>query len=161
MLRTADSLALTGLLSLLAAACAGTSGPAPAALAPETQAGTTAVVYTLNEEELGLDCKKLTGRMQVRILQIRDYETAPKTTLLARALQSVSTTVLGGPKEGTSPASRNAQDRAVLAAYNRRLAAMGCPTFDLEAELSPKDVKHTPEPVPGSQEPAATVAPAE
>ena len=35
----------------------------------------------------------------------------------------------------------------VLEAYNGQLAAKGCPTFDLESDLQPKDTKEMPRPV--------------
>jgi hypothetical protein len=85
--------------------------------------------------------------MQVRILQIRDYSDRPGTTGLSHTLQTATTTVLGGTKEGTDPDSRYARDRAVLEAYNNQLAAKGCPTFNLVAELKPKSIGETPTPV--------------
>lgn len=94
-----------------------------------------AAEYKLSQDEQGLDCKKLSGRMQVRILQIRDYETRAKTTALSRTLQTATTTVIGGSQVGTDPDGRYAKDRAMLEAYNKQLAAKGCHTFDLEAEL--------------------------
>ena len=36
--------------------------------------------YQLNAEELGYDCKKLTGTMQIRILQVRGYDTNRKAS---------------------------------------------------------------------------------
>jgi hypothetical protein len=62
-------------------------------------------------------------------------------------VQTATTSVLGGTKEGTDPDSRYARDRAVLEAYNNQLAAKGCPTFNLVAELKPKGVTETPSPV--------------
>lgn len=85
--------------------------------------------------------------MQVRILQIRDYAERPGSTGFSHAMQTATTSVLGGTKEGTDPASRYARDRAVLEAYNNQLAAKGCPTFNLVAELKPKDAVVTPSPV--------------
>jgi hypothetical protein len=84
--------------------------------------------------------------MQVRILQIRDYAQRSGSTGLSHVMQTATTTVLGGTKEGTDPDGRYARDRAVLEAYNNHLAAKGCPTFDLVAELQPKPVNETPSP---------------
>ncbi len=93
--------------------------------------------------------------MQVRILQIRDYNAGAQTTITARALQSGSTSVLGGGKTGTNPASEYARDRAQLEAYNQRLAALNCKTFNLDDELRPKPVKATPTPTsPAPKSPA-------
>lgn len=104
--------------------------------------------YKLTPEEEQLDCKKLTGRMQVRILQIRDYTSRDKTSVASRSLQSAATPVFGGTTAGADPDQRYRQDRAVLEAYNRQLAAKNCKTFNLEVELQPKS--HTATPTPAS-----------
>ncbi len=59
--------------------------------------------YTLSGDELEFDCKRLMGRMQIRILEIRDYNERTTTTAAARALQSGATSVFGGPKAGIDP----------------------------------------------------------
>lgn len=97
----------------------------------------TGSAYQLTPADLALDCKKLTGRMAVRIVQIRDYRTRAQTTLVSRTIQSSTATVLGGSLEGTDPDGRYARDRAQLEAYNRRLAEKDCPSFDLDAALDP------------------------
>src|SRR5690606_26619302 len=51
--------------------------------------------YQLTKGELELDCKKLTGRMQVRILQIRDFETRKMQSLASRGVQAAAHPVLG------------------------------------------------------------------
>jgi hypothetical protein len=133
--------------------CASAPGPGPVAATAEPPAAqksasaSTTGGYTLTDEERALDCRKLTGRMQVRILQIRDYSERPGSTGISHAMQTVTTSVLGGTKEGTDPDGRYARDRAVLEAYNNQLAAKGCPTFNLVAELKPKSVMETPSPV--------------
>ncbi len=137
---------------LLFGGCASTPGPGPIAAPAEAagaqkSASASAGGYTLSAEELALDCRKITGRMQVRILQIRDYAERPGTTGLSHATQIATTSVLGGTKEGTDPDSRYAHDRAVLEAYNNQLAAKGCPTFNLVAELKPRGIMETPSPV--------------
>src|SRR5262249_40016536 len=78
----------------------------------------TPVSYTLTAEEKELDCKKLTGRMQVRILQIRDFTEREQTSTVSHMLQQGATVIFGGSKEGTSPAQRYARDRGILEAYN-------------------------------------------
>lgn len=103
--------------------------------------------YVLGPDELKLDCKKLTGRMQVRILQIRDHNERQVGSSLGQALQSVTQPVFGGATHGANPNRDFTRDRAVLEAYNRQLAAKNCKTFDLDAELRPKPVKDTPTPI--------------
>jgi hypothetical protein len=94
--------------------------------------------YQLSAEELGFDCKKLTGTMQIRILQIRGYDTNRKASAAARGVQTLATPIWGGTKEGVDPDGQYQRDLAMLEAYNRRLADKKCPTFDLAAELATK-----------------------
>lgn len=103
-------------------------------------------VYQMSTEELAMDCKRLTGKMQVRILQIRDYDPSRKTSEISRSLQSVHAPIIGGSTFGVDPDSRYKSDRAMLVAYNRRLAEKKCRTFDLDAELKPKPYSDTPRP---------------
>lgn len=135
-------------LAVIHCGCASGNTSATSALAPASgpDAPATALkaTYQLTPEEQALECKQLTGRMQIRILEIRDYNERSRTTLAARALQSGSTTVFGGPKAGIDPDGTYAKDRATLEAYNAQLAAKGCKTYDLESELQPQDVRVTP-----------------
>jgi hypothetical protein len=93
--------------------------------------------YTLTAEEASLDCRKLSGRMAVRIVQIRDFQTRTQTTSLSRGLQTAAKPAFGGSGEGSDPYARYARDRAQLEAYNQRLAEKNCANFDLDAELAP------------------------
>jgi len=104
--------------------------------------------YQLTKEELALDCKRLTGRMQLRILQARDTNVRGGGTMAARGLQSVTTPIFGGTMHGADPVADFARDRAMLEAMNRQLAAKNCATFDLEAELQPRSSGDTPRPIP-------------
>jgi hypothetical protein len=99
--------------------------------------------YQLSAAEQDLDCRKLTGRMAVRIVQVRDFQTRRQTTSLSRSMQAATNPVFGGSMEGADPDGRYARDRGMLEAYNQRLAEKNCPNFDLEAELSP-DAKDPP-----------------
>lgn len=102
--------------------------------------------YQLTEKELALDCKKLTGRMQVRILQVRDFEQRKTQSLASRGVQAAAHPVLGTNTTGLDPTGQVRRDRAKLEAYNRQLVAKNCKSFDLEAELNPKPVTVTPTP---------------
>jgi hypothetical protein len=119
---------------------ASTVGPSPVSQTPAGQTVSrlpSGVGYTLSNDELALDCKKLTGRMAVRIVQIRDFQTRTQTTALSRGLQTAVKPAFGGSGEGSDPNGRYARDRAQLEAYNRRLAEKNCANFDLAAELDP------------------------
>jgi hypothetical protein len=143
------------LAAVLACGCAGTPKDQPPSLLtdPPLTNDAHAFVYELSEREKKLDCKKLTGTMQVRILQIRDYDSRDKASLAARGVQSIATPIWGGTTEGLDPDGQHRKDLAMLEAYNRQLAAKNCKTFDLSAELkgtglfdmpAPKDAKKGP-----------------
>lgn len=111
--------------------------PAQAGLQPDGS-------YVLSASELALNCHKLAGRTLVRILQIRDYELTRKGSLAARGLQKVVTPVFGGTERGADPDADYRRDRAMVEAYNRRLAEKGCKSFDLVKELQPKPAAESP-----------------
>jgi hypothetical protein len=144
------ALGLMLLTATLACGCAGAPAEPPPSLVsdPPPLANDTAAFsdYQLSEDEKKFDCKKLTGKMQVRILQIRSYDTRPKASSLARTTQSVTTPIFGGTKEGLDPDGQYRRDRAMLEAYNRELGYKKCKTFDIEAELKKTD--GTPAPIP-------------
>lgn len=105
----------------------------------------------LTAAEAAYDCKKINGRMQLLILQIRDYPDRDKGSMLARGLQSLTVPLIGGTKTGLDPDGRYQKDVRKLQAFNARLAQLKCPTFDLEYELSVRDVRHTPKPRPANK----------
>ncbi len=103
--------------------------------------------YQLSADELAMDCKRLTGRSAVRILQIRDYQFSEKSSAASRSAKQVVSPVFGGSTFGADPDAEYQRDRALLVAYNKRLADKGCRVFDLEKELQPKPTSETPTPV--------------
>ena len=94
--------------------------------------------YQMNAEELALDCRKLTGRMQIRILQVRSYSEKRATSGLAKGLQSSIVPVFGGTTQGMSPDEQYAIDRAQLEAYNKQLVAKGGASPTIWTLLSPR-----------------------
>lgn len=94
--------------------------------------------YQLTVAERDMDCRALTGRMAVRIMQLRDYENRRQASLVSRAIQSTTSPVFFGADAGAGldPDGRYLRDRAQLVAYNALLAEKQCANFDLEAELS-------------------------
>lgn len=118
-----------------------TASEAPAAGSPQPDES-----YVLNPQELKLDCRKLIGRMQVRILQIRDHNQRARPSGASRVAQQAATTLYGGSQQGMDPDAEYRRDRVTLEAYNRQLGAKKCKTFDLEAELKPKPARATPTP---------------
>jgi hypothetical protein len=104
---------------------------APAAMVTQIAGGE----YQLSEQELKYDCKKLTGTMQIRIMQIRDYDPKKQTSAVARNAQALATPIWGGTTVGIDPDGQYRKDRAMLEAYNRRLVDKKCKSYDLPAAL--------------------------
>lgn len=84
--------------------------------------------------------------MQVRILEARSSgATAPPSTL-AQVLQSSVGGLFGTAPKTEAKASAIDSIRTQLERDNRRLAAAGCRSFDLDAELRQTDFRVTPSP---------------
>jgi hypothetical protein len=147
--RTSCVPALVALLASCTSSSPDAGPPATGALGPAAGGGhQQGVEYVLSAQELKLSCRKLTGRMQVRILQIRDHEQRVRPSVTSRLAQQAATSLYGGPRHGIDPDAEYRRDRAMLEAYNRQLAVKRCETFDLDAELTPKSVRDTPTPSP-------------
>lgn len=134
------------LLMVVAAAvlpgCAGTAGDSATMLAPGN--------YTLTAEEKALDCQRLTGRIQVRLLALRgeDYKVHPSSA--AQSMRSATSAALGTDTDKNAT-TRAATNRPVLDAFNNRLVELGCPSFDIAKELQARPSAPTPFPtVPAS-----------
>jgi hypothetical protein len=155
-----DALGLVLLMAALACGCAGApTDPPPALVAdapiekpPLANDAATFSAYQLSDEEKKYDCKRLTGKMQVRILQMRGYDTRAKASTMARTTQAVATPIFGGTKEGLDRDGQYRKDRAMLEAYNQQLADKKCKTFNIEAELGKTDGS-TPAPIPTKTKP--------
>jgi hypothetical protein len=130
---------------MLLSGCASASDPglSAAELSPTNAAdrgGTPAVTTVaagsvqLTPEEIAMDCRKLRGRMQIRIIELKTKD-RHATTDVSRTAQQLVTPIFGGPQRATDPEGERVLDRARLDAYNKQLAAKGCKTVDIEAEL--------------------------
>jgi hypothetical protein len=67
-------------------------------------------------------------------LRYRDSEVAPSA--LAKGANQTVGPLVGKSTRGLDRDAEYARDRARLVAYNQQLAAKGCPTVDIDAELS-------------------------
>jgi hypothetical protein len=103
--------------------------------------------YRLSPDEINYDCKKLTGHIQLRIRQLRSTRADAKTSEIGRTMQKVATPLIGGTNRGIDQDGDNARDLSMLKAYNGRLAAKNCATFDLERLLAPGNTD-APRPIP-------------
>jgi hypothetical protein len=90
--------------------------------------------YHMSSQEKATDCRHLRGSMLVTISRLRHKHTeAAPSALAAGANKTLAP--LGRSTKGLDRDAEYARDRARLVAYNEHLAAKGCPTVDIEAEL--------------------------
>lgn len=115
--------------------------------------------YTLTPEDLKLDCKKLTGKIQLGIVQLRSERGDKPSSELSRTMQKAATPFIAGSNYGISPEGDQARALSKIKAYNGHLAAKNCPTFDLDADLAP-GASETPRPVRKAKPLRAAPAPA-
>ena len=140
---------LAALVSTLTCACTSASNDSPPSLVdkPPLTGDATGFTYPLSEKEMTYDCKKLTGVIQVRILQMRGKDGRVKSSLASRGLRTVNQSVFGAPTGNISPEAQYTRDHAMLEAYNRQLAVLNCKTFDIATELKADvSAKRTPTP---------------
>ena len=143
------AIGLAAVVSALTCGCTSASTGSPPTLInnPPLTGDATGFTYQLSEDETKYDCKKQTGIMQVRILQMRGQEAAAKSSLASRGIHTVTQAIFGGTTVGNDPEEQYARDHAMLEAYNRQLATKKCKTFDIAAELkAPANAKSTPTP---------------
>lgn len=103
----------------------------------------------LGAEELALDCRRMAGRMQIRILELRGTGPSKGSSATAQGLQSAVVPIFGGTRHGADSAAERTGDLAKLRAMNAHLIAKSCPHYDLDAELAkaagtpgPKLIRH-------------------
>ena len=90
--------------------------------------------YIVSAEEKSQDCKRIRGKMGVRIVQLQRTGIVRDSSTLSRKFSGF----FGDAKQGLDSAQRRKRDRAVLVAYNKLLADKNCATIDLDKELSKK-----------------------
>lgn len=152
-MRALIGLACAGLLFALAGCAAAVPGYAPpnsrtklptqsvkTSSEPQTPATVAADgTYAPSAKERGLNCRRLTGVVQIKIQQVRDIEASPTPTGL---LSSVT----GAAKPRPATGSAAVQERAQLTALNNLMIEKSCGRFDLDAALAPGNTE-TPEPI--------------
>lgn len=104
-------------------------------------------VYHLSEQEKNLDCKQLNGSITIKILQMRDAVNRQRPSTVAATAQNLSRPLKGTTRYGVDLGRDYAEDQARLEALNRQLAAKGCRTYDITAQLKPGNTE-PPRPMP-------------
>jgi hypothetical protein len=91
--------------------------------------------YQMSDTEKQMDCKRMTGSMQITISRMKDSYSRLEPSALASTAQKTVPLVTGGSTVGADRQGMHARERAKLDAYNRELAAKGCTTLNIDAEL--------------------------
>ncbi len=90
----------------------------------------------LTTQEAQLNCKRMAGRMQVRIMELRGGGTQRKGSSSAQGMQSALVPIFGGTSRGADAQGDRANDLTKMKAMNDILVARNCPYYDLEGELA-------------------------
>lgn len=92
--------------------------------------------YKMSETEKALDCRKITGSMQITIARMKDQAERPPPSSLSTTMKGTLAPLFGGSTFNADPQAEAARDRAKLNTYNQVLREKGCPTIDIDAELA-------------------------
>lgn len=137
--QTPFKLAVPLLLAGLAG-CASDNADSPGSMSLAPEPATAAVAarpppYVLTEADRKLSCQKITGSMQVKILQLRGLDKRPQPSAVAKTAHQTVNPVIGAGTAGADPAAERVRERSRLDALNGLLAEKKCKTFNIEADL--------------------------
>lgn len=128
------------------------AGFVPAASGDGNIQTVAATGYERTAEEHDYDCKRLTGRLQIRILELRSRLSDVQTSALSRSLNTAGSGAFGGTHFGLDPKSDRVHDIAQIKAFNDELMAKKCRSFDLAKALTGTDLPPSPTvPAPSSK----------
>jgi hypothetical protein len=92
--------------------------------------------YEMSATEKAMDCKRMTGSMQITITRLRDPLGRQEPSTMSATAQKLSTPLYGSSPKTADRQAVYARERAKLDAYNAELEAKGCKTIDIETELA-------------------------
>ncbi len=92
--------------------------------------------YEISQDELAMDCRRMTGSMQITINRLRDAASRKGGSGLAEAAHKTMPLITQGSTASADRQTTMSRERAKLDAYNRQLATRNCKTLDIDAELA-------------------------
>lgn len=101
--------------------------------------------YVLTDEEKRYDCRKLSSRIQIGILRLRDAHLRPPPSAVSEVGKQVSTIISPQLKYKGLPTA--SEERMRLDAYNKALAEKRCRTFDIDGQIKAGSKAAVPTPV--------------
>jgi len=103
----------------------------------------------VSADERAFNCKRLSGIVQVKILQLRGQAQRPQPSGLAAAAHKAIGPMIGSQASGSDPTREGARERARVAALNALLVEKKCRSYDVEAELKGTGTPSATVPAPG------------
>ncbi len=98
-------------------------------------------------EDAEADCKRLAGKVQLRLLEVRSGMSPEESSIVSRSIQTAGTLV-GGSARGLGANPSLEREVADLEAANKQLAERNCRSFDIAKALTGEETV-----------PAATIPP--
>jgi hypothetical protein len=92
--------------------------------------------YQMADQEKAMDCKRIAGSMSITIERLKHRNTEVATSDLAVGANKVPSAYMRHSTKGLDRDAEYQRDRARLEAYNQHLAAKGCRTLDIDAEIA-------------------------
>ena len=92
--------------------------------------------YHLSAKEKTLDCRRLRGRMHIRILQVKSKRKRLRSSATSQLMHQSMTPIYGGSTYGADPERDLQHDLAQIKAYNRRLGELKCEPLDIKGALA-------------------------
>ncbi len=132
--------------ALMAGCASGVTSPDALSIAPAAgpNDATANAANVVTEVEPEFDCKKLTGRIQIRILEMRSFATSSQSSGLSRSMHAAGQSMFGGSSVGIDPNGEHARDYALLEQYNRQLVSQDCRSFDIQKSIASQDMPPQP-----------------
>lgn len=93
--------------------------------------------YVPSAKERGFNCRRLTGVLQIKILQYRSHASRAPTSTIATVTQSAVAKPMAGGQVKPDSVGEHARDRAHLVALNELMIEKKCGRFDLATALDP------------------------
>jgi len=92
--------------------------------------------YEMSAAEKAMDCKRLTGSIQIGITRLKDPLGRQAPSAASAAAEKLASPLYGSSGKASDREAIYTRERAKLDAYNAALDAKGCKMIDLETELA-------------------------
>jgi len=113
---------------------------------PRTPAEQAALTSgALSEADVALNCKRMAGKIKIRLLELRSGGPSRSGSAAAQGIQSALTPIFGGTKRGADTQADASSDIARLRAMTEISKSRKCPYYDVDAELAQPATARSPQ----------------